>query len=71
MSIFIGQWDVWMDSVRSDMYGRCIELPGDKYLLDAKKEIDQIIDKEEDEIICNIDEDVLQKAKASDGSAIS
>lgn len=62
--IFIDEWDAWMDSVRSDMYGRCIELPGDKYLLDAKKEIDRIIDEEEDEIICNIDENNMRKVDA-------
>lgn len=51
-----------MDSVRSDMYGRCIELPKDEYLVDAKEEIDRIIDKEEVEITCDIDEDTLKKA---------
>lgn len=64
MNIFIGRWESWMDSLRSDMYGRCIELPGDKYLLDAKEEIDQIIDEEEDEIICNFDENTMRKADA-------
>lgn len=61
MNTIMDDWDAWMDSARSDMYGRCIELPEDKYLLDAKEKIDRIIDEEEDAIICNIDKDILKK----------
>lgn len=41
------QWNGWMDVLRRDIYGWCIELPKDKYLLDVKDEIDSIIQEKE------------------------
>lgn len=47
LNIFIDGWDRWMQILRYDSYGWCMELSSGKYLTDVKNDIDRIIDREE------------------------
>lgn len=57
---FIDGWDLWMDQLRRDSYGWCMELPAGEYLTDIKADIDQVIDREEVCVPIDIDHELLK-----------